>query len=63
MTWRPWDPSREAVESAEAEREANRCNRHDDCLAARLKYKQRHGKDPGVNFCCHSDDCEECFGY
>ena len=40
------------------------CNRHDDCNAADAKYRE---KNPGakyipLNFHCHDDECEECFG-
>lgn len=57
--WRPFEPSREAVKAA---REHNNCNRHDDCEAATAAYRNKHGRDPGVGFHCHDEDCEECFG-
>jgi hypothetical protein len=38
------------------------CNRHDDCRAAVAEYTASHGKAPGVNFHCWSEDCEDCFG-
>jgi hypothetical protein len=41
---------------------AKSCNRHDDCDQAAAKYRERHGRDPGVNFHCWDECCEECFG-
>ncbi len=42
------------------------CNRHVDCKAANDRWLRDHGttkrwKIP-VNFHCHDDCCEECFG-
>jgi hypothetical protein len=37
------------------------CNRHSDCAAAMKKAEEEEGRNPYV-ICCHSDDCEECFG-
>lgn len=36
------------------------CNKHDDCAAA-MKKAEAEGRNPYV-ICCHSEDCEECFG-
>lgn len=36
------------------------CNKHDDCEAAKEK-AIAEGRNPFI-ICCHSDDCEECFG-
>lgn len=36
------------------------CNKHNDCDAAQAKARAE-GRNPYV-ICCHSDDCEECFG-
>ena len=40
------------------------CNRHSDCDKANTEWLERH---PGqifvpVDFHCHNDECEECFG-
>lgn len=44
------------------------CNRHDDCDAAEQRLLDRHPGKPRwqvlpVDFHCHDDCCEECFGY
>jgi len=61
--WRPFEPSREAALAAAAALEENQCNRHNDCGAATAAFRAEHGRDPKVNFHCHDDSCEECFGY
>jgi hypothetical protein len=38
------------------------CNRHTNCADASQKYKEENGREPGVNFHCWSEDCEDCFG-
>lgn len=40
------------------------CNRHDDCGEADKKWLANHPKElyTPVNFHCHNDECEECFG-
>lgn len=38
------------------------CNRHSDCDKANARYKVEYGRDPGYNFHCHDEDCEDCFG-
>jgi len=38
----------------------NTCNKHHDCAAAKAKAVEA-GRNPYV-ICCHSDDCEDCFG-
>lgn len=40
------------------------CNRHTDCDAAVLKWKAEHPQSPytPVDFHCHDDECEDCFG-
>jgi hypothetical protein len=38
------------------------CNRHNNCQAASAKYVAENGREPGVNFHCWSEDCEDCFG-
>jgi len=38
------------------------CNRHDDCAEAEARFKKDKGRDPGPNFHCHDDECEDCFG-
>lgn len=37
------------------------CNRHVDCDAAEYDYLLRQGKLP-IDFHCHDECCEECFG-
>lgn len=39
------------------------CNRHSDCDAAVVRFREKWGKDPGFGFHCHDECCEECFGY
>jgi hypothetical protein len=42
---------------------SNSCNRHVDCAIAVQLWKEKHnGQAPGVNFHCHDDCCEDCFG-
>lgn len=65
MTWRPWEPSREAVRAAQEAQRENTCNRHDDCEAETLRWMARNKAkrwELPADFHCHSDDCEECFG-
>lgn len=38
----------------------NTCNKHKDCAAAKAK-AEAAGLNPYI-ICCHSDDCEDCFG-
>lgn len=38
------------------------CNRHSNCEKAEEEYRQRKGREPGFNFHCHDDECEDCFG-
>lgn len=40
---------------------SNSCNRHKDCDAAEAKERES-GYEPGANFHCHDDCCEDCFG-
>lgn len=65
-SWRPFEPSREAVDAARREAEANTCNRHNDCEAATKAYierrKLKHAWEMPVDFHCHNENCEECFG-
>jgi hypothetical protein len=62
------NPMPQAVEhSWFGQREAtpfrNSCNRHSDCAAATENWKRNHnGQLPGVNFHCHDEECEDCFG-
>lgn len=37
-----------------------KCNRHSDCDKAKEK-AVAEGRNP-FNICCHSEDCEDCFG-
>ena len=46
------------------EREIKRtCNRHVDCDEAERKLIAAGKSRPFINFHCHDDCCEECFGY
>ena len=38
------------------------CNRHEDCKVAEEKYLKTYKLYPPLNFHCHSEDCEDCFG-
>lgn len=42
--------------------ESNSCNRHADCARSTEMYKLVNNRDPGANFHCHDDECEDCFG-
>jgi hypothetical protein len=74
--WRPFEPSREAVQAA---LEHNRCNLHDDCEAADANVRAgggRRAQNDGwaggkfvkrgelvmVAMHCTIEDCEDCFG-
>lgn len=59
-TWRPFEPSRDAVDAARKEAAKNTCNRHDDCAAADRRARISGVRDAAYH--CHSEDCEECFG-
>jgi hypothetical protein len=50
-----------AIKRSEEERR-NACNRHGDCKAAEAALFAKEGRHPGVNFHCHTEDCEDCFG-
>lgn len=38
------------------------CNRHKDCDAAEARLIAKGKNPPFINFHCHDDCCEECFG-
>lgn len=38
------------------------CNRHSNCAESEAEYKKKHGRNPGINFHCHDESCEDCFG-
>lgn len=40
------------------------CNRHADCYAAETEWYRAHPERQyiPVNFHCHDDECEDCFG-
>ena len=40
------------------------CNRHFDCDKADKEWLERHPNEKYIpmNFHCHDDDCEDCFG-
>lgn len=58
--WRPFEPSREAVDAAaKHERDINRCNRHDNCAAADERARKA-GRWSAEH--CYDECCEECFG-
>ena len=39
------------------------CNRHEDCAAADEAYQKKHKTTTvPVNFHCHDEGCEDCFG-
>ena len=38
------------------------CNRHSNCEKAEKKYEKEEGKPPWINFHCHDECCEDCFG-
>lgn len=74
--WRPFEPSREAVEAAS---EHNSCNLHNDCEAADAKVRNGGGRSARCDgwadgrfvkagekiftaFHCSTEDCEDCFG-
>lgn len=38
------------------------CNRHQNCNEADEAFRKSEGRDPGVNYHCHSEDCEDCYG-
>ena len=40
------------------------CNRHNDCNEANRKWLETHPleKYVPINFHCHDDECEDCFG-
>ena len=66
MSWRPFEPSREAVDAA---RKYNRCNLHNDCEAADAKVRAEGGRRNQYTgelimtaYHCTVDDCEDCFG-
>lgn len=40
----------------------NSCNRHGDCEKAEAAFKEKNGRLPNLNFHCHDDECEDCFG-
>jgi len=42
--WRPSEPSRDEEQRIERERDANRCNLHQDCAAADAEVKAKGGR-------------------
>lgn len=66
--WRPFEPSREAVEAARLTSKPRSCNRHSDCDAAderarkaSVDHRGRSSRNGAEH--CNDDCCEECFGY
>lgn len=66
--WRPFEPSTDETKRIEVERDANRCNLHDDCAAADVKCADKGGRyaRDGTKvlyaFHCCTENCEDCFG-
>jgi len=65
-TWPNWktsDPNKAIEHDRTKDIIIRGCNRHDNCEVAE---KARLEKNPGtytpINFHCHDDDCEDCFG-
>lgn len=54
--------SMESNENLAEEKVHRTCNRHYDCAAAEAIFLKDYGKKPGVNFHCHDECCEDCFG-
>lgn len=57
-----FDPTSVCVCPCHTPKVKRSCNRHGDCDVAASEYREKYGKDPGVNFHCHDEDCEDCFG-
>ena len=60
------EASRKILHKDAPTKEKRSCNRHEDCEEANRKWLERN---PGnerwmipVNFHCHDEDCEDCFG-
>lgn len=64
-TWRPFEPSRDALKAIERERAKNTCNLHDDCASADDAVREKGGRrtraGDKVHFAFHFniEDCED----
>jgi len=71
--WRPFEPSRDAIEEMKRAAKDNTCNMHRDCAAADAAVRRAGGRYLRTAFGdrtekvmtavhCHDADCEDCFG-